>query len=158
MSPSIQKKLHSYHLTISQSSIITHLRYDDPCLAVQEKTVSVLHRAYLVVEKLLKREKGIYAPGEDDVALQTIYNKDLRTYTIQYVPRAMHKVGNGNVDLSVTCVLIKIGQKYPDIEGVYRGVMFRAGFTQLPTLEQLFIDAEMAVRAIRTEYKHKTDS
>jgi hypothetical protein len=35
--------------------------------------------------------------------------------------------------------------------------MFRARFTQLPTLEQLFIDAEMAVRAIRTEYNHKTD-
>jgi hypothetical protein len=79
----------------------------------------------------MKREKGIHAPGEDDVALQTIYNKDLRTYAIQYVARAMHKVGNRYVDLPVTCVLIKIGQKYPYIEGVYRGVSFCAGFTQL---------------------------
>jgi hypothetical protein len=131
--------------------------YDDPCLAVQEKTVYVLHHAYLVAEKLLKRDMGIHAPGEDDVALQTIYNKDLRTYAIQYVACDMHKVGNGYVDLPVTCDLIRIGQKYPDIEGVYRVVTFRAGFTQLPTLEQLFIDAEMAVRAIRTEYNHKTD-
>jgi hypothetical protein len=94
--------------------------YDDPCLAVQDNTVSVLQHAYLVAEKLLKREKGIHAPGEDDVALQAIYNKDLSTYTIQYIARAMHKVGNGYVDLPVTCILIKIGQKYPDIEGVYR--------------------------------------
>jgi hypothetical protein len=69
----------------------------------------------------------------------------------------MHKVGNGYVDLPVTCVLIKIGHNYPAIEGVYRGVTFRAGFTQLPTLEQLFIGAEMAVRAIRMEYNRKTD-
>jgi hypothetical protein len=92
------------------------------------------------------------------MALQTIYNKDLRTYAIQYVARAMHKVVNGYVDLPATCVLIKIGQKYLDIEGVYRGVTLRAGFTELTTLEQLFIDAEMAVRAIWTEYNHKTDS
>jgi hypothetical protein len=85
--------------------------YDDPCPDVQEKTVYVLHHAYLVAEKLLEREKGIHAPGEDDVTLQTIYNKDLRTYTIQYVARAMHKVGNGYVYLPVTLVLIKIGQK-----------------------------------------------
>jgi hypothetical protein len=130
--------------------------YDDPCLAVQENTVYVLHHAYLVAKKLLKREKGIHAPGEDDVALQTICNKDLRTYAIQYVARAMHKVGNGYVDLPVTCALIKIGQKYPYI-GVYRGVTFRAGFAQLPTLEQLYIDAKMAVRVIHTEYIHKTD-
>jgi hypothetical protein len=131
--------------------------YDDPCLALQEKTVYVLHHPYLVAKNLLKREKGIHSPREDDVALQTIYNKDLRTYVIQYVARAMHKVGNGCVELPVICVLINIGQKYPDIQGVYRGVTFRAGFSQLPTLEQLFIDAEMAVRAIRTEYNHKTD-
>jgi hypothetical protein len=62
------------------------------------------------------------------------------------------------VDLPVTCVLIKIGQKYPYIEGVYRGVTFRAGFTQFPNLEQLFIDAEMDARTIRTEYNHKMDS
>jgi hypothetical protein len=37
------------------------------------------------------------------------------------------------------------------------GVTFRAGFNQLPTLEHLFIDAEMAVWSIRTEYNHKTD-
>jgi hypothetical protein len=59
------------------------LCYDDPCLAVHENTVSVLQHAYLVAEKLLKREKGVHAPREDDVALQTIYNKDLRTYAIQ---------------------------------------------------------------------------
>jgi hypothetical protein len=166
MSPSIQKAafisfdylpIINYHALTMASHGDCKFCYDDPCLALQEKTVSVLHHAYLVVEKLLKREKGIHAPREDDVALQTIYNKDLRTYTIQYVARAMHKVGNGYVDLPVTCVLIKIGHKYPGIEGVYRGVTFRAGFTQLPTLEQLFIDAEMAVRAIRTEYNHKTD-
>jgi hypothetical protein len=75
----------------------------------------VLHHAYLVAEKLLKREKGIHALREDDVALQTIYNKDLRIYAIQYVSRDMHKVGNGYVYLPVTCVLIKIGRKYPDI-------------------------------------------
>jgi hypothetical protein len=118
----------------------------------------VLQHANLVAKKMLKREKGKHAPGEDGVALQTIYNKDVHTYAIQYVAGAMHKVGNGYVNLPVTCVLIKIGQKHPDIEGVYRGVTFHAGYTQLPTLEQLFIDAEMAVRAIQMEYNHKTDS
>jgi hypothetical protein len=117
----------------------------------------VLQHAYLVAEKLLKHEKGVPAPGEDAVAPQTIYNKDLRTYAIQYVARAMHKVGNGYVDLSVTFVLIKIGQKYPDLEGPNRGVTLRAEFTELPNLEQLFIDAEMAVRVTQTEYNRKTD-
>jgi hypothetical protein len=117
----------------------------------------VLQHTNLVAKKMLKREKGKHAPGEDDVALQTIYNKDLRTYDIQYVAGAMHKVGNGYVDLTVTCVLIKIGQKCPDMEGIYRGVTFHAGYTQLPTLEQLFIDAKMAVWVIRMEYNHKTD-
>jgi hypothetical protein len=113
--------------------------------------------ACILAEKLLKREKGVHAPGEDDVALQTIYNKDLRTYAIQYIARVMHKFGNGYVDLPVTCVLIKVGQNYADIKGVYRGVTYRAGFTQLPTLEQLFIDDEMAVRVIQTEYNCKKD-
>jgi hypothetical protein len=159
ISPSLQKAafISFDYLPIINHHALTMASHED-CLAVQENTVTVLQHAYLVAEKLLKHEKGVHAPGEDDGALQTIYNKDLRTYAIQYVARAIHKVGNGYVDLPVTCVLIKIGQKYPDIKGVCRGVTFRAGFTQLPTLEQLFIHAEMAVRTIRTEYNHKTDS
>jgi hypothetical protein len=57
----------------------------------------------------------------------------------------------------MTCVLIKIGQKYPYIEGVYWGMSFPASATQLPTLEHLFIDAKMALREIWTEYNRKTD-
>jgi hypothetical protein len=55
------------------------------------------------------------------------------------------------------CVLIKIGQKYPYKEGVYRGVLFHTRSAELPTLEYLFIDAEMALREIWMEYNHKTN-
>jgi hypothetical protein len=98
------------------------------------------------------------APGQDYAALQAMYNKVLHIYAIQYVDRAMHNVGNGYVDLPPTCVLITIGLKYPYREGVYMGVMFLASDTFLPTIEQLYIDAEMALCEIRTEYNRKTDS
>jgi hypothetical protein len=132
--------------------------YDDPCLALQEKTVSMLQHAYLVSKKLLKREKGVHYSGEEEGALQSIYNKNLLTYAIPYIARAMHKVGNGYVDLPVTCVLINTGQKYPYKEGVKRGMMSHARDTQWPTLEHLFIDAKMALWEILMEYICKADS
>jgi hypothetical protein len=70
---------------------------------------------------MLKHEKGVDAPGVsvEDAVIQAIYNKDLRTYSIQCLAGVMHKVGNGYVDLVVTCYLSKIGMKYQDREGVY---------------------------------------
>jgi hypothetical protein len=81
----------------------------------------MLQHAYLVAGKLLKHEKRVGAPGQDDTALQAMYNKDMRTYTIQYVARVMHKVGNGYMDLHPMCVRINIGLKCPDREGIYMG-------------------------------------
>jgi hypothetical protein len=98
----------------------------------------------LVAGKLLRHDNGVDAPEQDYTALQATCNKDLRTYVIQYVAHVMHKAGNIYADLPPMCVLIKIDMKYPCTEGVYR--------TFLPTLEQIFIDAKMALR----EYNRKT--
>jgi hypothetical protein len=65
------------------------------------------------------------------MALQAIYIKDMHTYAIQYVAHTMSKVGNGYVDLPPMCVLIKIGWKYPDGEGIYRGMTFYVTVTSL---------------------------